>query len=129
MHDVERLAALNDYLRREATVLRAYVAGISARLFTQRATAILNADVLSLPYPNDEDLDLSVNERIVATDIVDHQREFIRLGTSAVIMQPAPADALVAFDSIFTRQINAVYANSTLRSLNLTSASMPVRPS
>src|SRR3546814_13819877 len=64
------------WLEREGTVLRAYVAGISARLFTQRATAILSADIFALPYPEDEDLDLSQNERIIAEDIIAHQRDF-----------------------------------------------------
>lgn len=116
-HDVESLVAIDGWLRREATVLRAYVAGISGRLFTQRATAILNADVLSLPYSEDEDLDLSENERIVAADIVEYQREFIRLGTGAAVMRPAPADALTAFDTVFARQINAVYSQNALRPL------------
>ncbi|MBN9890168.1 MULTISPECIES: HsdM family class I SAM-dependent methyltransferase [Rhodobacterales] len=115
--DMERLAAIDDWLRREATVLRAYVAGISARLFTQRATAILNADVLSLPYPEDEDLDLSENERIIAADIVEHQREFIRLGARAAVMRPAQGDVLTAFDTVFVRQINAIYTHSALRPL------------
>src|SRR3546814_3064618 len=82
------------WLEREGTVLRAYVAGISARLFTQRATAILSADIFALPYPEDEDLDLSQNERIIAEDIIAHQRDFIRLGTAAPVMRVAPAEAL-----------------------------------
>src|SRR3546814_8824459 len=56
-------------------------------LFTQRATAILNADVLALPYPESGNLDLSDNERIIAEDIVEHQRDFIRLGTGSAVMQ------------------------------------------
>ncbi len=111
------LSAINDWLFREATVLRAYVAGISARLFTQRATAILSADVLAVPYPEDHDLDLSENERIVAADVVEHQREFIRLGTGAAVMRPAPGEALAEFDDVFARQINAVYPRTALKAL------------
>lgn len=115
--DLDQLLAIDSWLKREATVLRAYVAAISARLFTQRATAILNADVLALPYPTDENLDLSENERIVATDIAEHQRDFIRLGTRSAVMRAAPADALAAFDTVFMRQINAVYRDPPLRAL------------
>lgn len=115
--DLERLAAFDDWLSREATVLRAYVAGISARLFTQRATAILSADILALPYPENENLDLSENERIIAADIVEHQREFIRLGTGAAMMRPVPIEALAAFDTVFARQISAVYVRNALRPL------------
>jgi hypothetical protein len=116
--DIARLQAIEAWLRKEQTVLRAYVAGISASLFVQRATAILQADILALPYPEDEDLDLSDNERIVAQDIVDYQREFIRRGTGSALMRLAPENALRAFDETFTAQINAVYARKPLRALN-----------
>jgi hypothetical protein len=115
--DLDRLTAIEAWLKREDTVLRAYVAGISARLFTQRATAIFSVDVLALPYPEDEDLDLSQNERIIAEDVVDHQRDFIRLGTAAPVMRAASADVFDAFDEVFTGQLNAVYSRKPLRAL------------
>lgn len=114
---LDKLTAVQAWLSRERTVLRAYVAGISASLFVQRATAILGADILAVPYPEDEDLDLSQNERIVAEDIVSYQREFIRLGTAAPVMQVAPAEALEAFDEVFTGQLKAVYSRQPLRAL------------
>ncbi len=114
---IPELAAVGEWLERESVALRAYVAGISPRLFTQRATAILNADVLALPYPENGDLDLSDNERIIAEDIVEHQRDFIRLGTGAAVMQAASPTALGAFDEVFTRQLNAIYSRKPLRAL------------
>lgn len=116
--DLARLQAIEGWLRKEETVLRAYVAGISASLFVQRATAILQADILALPYPEDEDLDLSNNERIIAKDIVDYQREFIRLGTGSVLMRAAPKDMLGVFDETFAAQINTVYSRKPLRVLD-----------
>ncbi|MFG1266336.1 N-6 DNA methylase [Xanthobacter sp. DSM 14520] len=116
--DLPKLTAIEKWLRRESTALRAYVAAVSASLFVQRATAILGADIFALPYPEDEDLDLSENERIVAEDIVKHQRDFIRLGTTAPVMRIAPPDALAAFDQVFTRQLNAVYSRNPLRALD-----------
>lgn len=115
--DIRRLRAAASWLKREETVLQAYVAGISARLFTQRATAIFSADVFALPFPEDGDLDLSLNERILAEDIVQYQRDFIRLGTDAKVMQSAPAESLQAFDDVLTTQINAVYTRNPLRAL------------
>ena len=85
--DLAHLQAIEAWLRKEQTVLRAYIAGISASLFVQRATAVLGADILALPYPEDQDLDLSDNERVVAQDIVEFQREFIRRGTGSSLMQ------------------------------------------
>tara|TARA_E500000305_G_scaffold86689_1_gene72987 strand:+ start:1073 stop:3940 length:2868 start_codon:yes stop_codon:yes gene_type:complete len=116
-HDLARLQAIEAWLRKEQTVLRAYVAGVSASLFVQRASAILQADILALPYPDDEDLDLSENERIVAEDIVDYQREFIRRGTGSALMRVAPNEALSTFDDTFTRQINTIYTRKPLRAL------------
>ncbi len=115
--DVEQLRKAASWLERESTILRAYVAGISSRLFTQRATAIFNADVFSLPFPDDGSLDVSANERILAEDIVEYQRDFIRLGTGARLMQAVTTDALKAFDDVLTTQINAVYSRKPLRAL------------
>lgn len=115
--DLHRLEAVEAWLRKEKIVLRAYIAGISASLFVQRASAILQADILALPYPDDEDLDLSENERIVAQDIVDYQREFIRRGTGSALMRVAPNEALSTFDDTFTTQINTIYTRKPLRAL------------
>src|SRR5690606_30571931 len=110
-------SSLEDWLKRESAVLAAYVAGISARLFTQRATAILSADILSLPVPEDRKLDLSRNERIIAQDIVDYQRDFIRLGTKSRAMRAVQPESLEAFDALLVEQINAVYPRQRLRPL------------
>ncbi|KMQ73315.1 HsdM family class I SAM-dependent methyltransferase [Marinobacter subterrani] len=116
--DFEKLEALASWIRSESKILKAYVAGISSRLFTQRATSIFNADIFSLPYPQQEEgLDVSVNERVIAEDIVDYQRDFIRLGSDAPVMQVVPPEALTDFDAIFTRQINNVYESTHLRVL------------
>ena len=116
--DLKHLKSIEAWLQKEQTVLRAYIAGISSSLFVQRATAILGADIFALPYPEDHDLDLSENERVVAQDIVEFQREFIRRGTSSALMRPVSEDALDAFDATFTAQINAVYARQPLRQLD-----------
>lgn len=116
--DLDKLTSIEKWLRRESTALRAYVAAVSASLFVQRATAILGADIFALPYPEDEDLDLSENERIVAEDVVEHQRDFIRLGTTARVMRVAPPDAFAAFDEVFMRQLNAIYSRNSLHALD-----------
>jgi hypothetical protein len=115
--DLDRLRTIKAWLDREGAVLQAYAAGISARLFTQRATANLSADILALPYPENENLDLSANEHIVAEDIVEYQRDFIRLGTGSAVMRTVPTEALAKFDKVFTTQIKAVYSRRPLRTL------------
>lgn len=116
--DLHYLCAISTWLNQEITVLSAYVAGISSRLITQRATAIFSGDILSIPFLEDGNLDLSVNERIIAKDIVDYQRDFIRLGAESALMLPATSDHLESFDSIFIAQINAVYPRNPLRVLD-----------
>mgnify|MGYP003392283871 CR=1 FL=1 len=115
--DLNYLVAIDNWLNREKMALNAYIAATSFSLFGQRATAILSADIYALPYPEDENLDLSANERIIAEDIVEYQRDFIRLGTAAAVMRVAPAEALDAFDEVFTNQINAVYSRKPLRAV------------
>ncbi len=112
------LRAAADWLASERTILQAYVAGISSRLYTQRATAIFSADILALPFPADGKLDISSNERIIAEDIVEFQRDFIRLGTAAKIMQKVPEAALATFDEVLTTQLGQVYGRKPLRSLS-----------
>lgn len=116
--DIDILRAVDAWLKREQTALRAYIAGISASLFVQRATAILGADVFALPFPTEGDLDLSENERIVAADIVDNQREFIRRGTNSPLMREVSEDELSGFDETLSRQINTVYRRNQLRPID-----------
>lgn len=115
--DLPKLEAVKSWLDRESVVLRAFVAGISARLYTQRATAILGADIFALPYVEDGDLDVSDNERIVAEDIVDYQREFVRLGANSAAMRVATPEALRRFDEVLLAQVNAVYPRNPLKAL------------
>ena len=116
--DLDILSGLNKWLHQEQKALSAYVAGISPSLFTQRATAILSSDILALPYPSDGTLDLSDNERIIAEDIVDFQRDFIRLGTKARVMKKVSLPNLDHFDAVFIGQLNTVYGRKPLRSLD-----------
>lgn len=114
---LNQLNAVAAWLAQERTILQAYVAGISARLVSQRATSIFSADIMALPFPKDGDLDVSANERIIAEDIVDYQREFIRLGAEAKVMQQATAEALDEFDEVLTHQINHIYDRKPLRAV------------
>ena len=88
-------------------------------MITQRATAIFSVDILSIPFPEDGNLDLSANERIIAEDVVEYQRDFIRLGANSALMLPASSEHLESFDSIFTAQINTVYPRNPIRALDL----------
>jgi len=105
------------WLKTESIALRAYAAGISTKLFTQKATNIAGADVLALPFPEDGDLDLSDNERIVAEDIVHQYREFVRKGNESCLLREDACQVLDDFARLFCKQINTVYQEKPLISL------------
>ena len=103
--------------------MRAFIAAISIRLFTQKATTLSAADILSLPYPESDTLDLSSNEKVLVDDIVDYQRDLIRLGEDSAVMRQGGHDALPGFNEVFLRQINGIYKKNPLKAL--TSQSWP----
>ena len=115
--DKRVLARTAGWISENRTALAAYIAGTSPSLFTQRATAILSMDIFALPHPDDGDLDLSENEQIVAEDIVELQRDFIRLGSKSAAMRRVARDNLERFNDVFTRQISAVYPTKPLHAL------------
>lgn len=105
------------WLKMESVPLRAYAAGISTKLFTQKATNIAGADVLALPFPENGDLELSDNERIIAEDIVFQYRDFIRKGSESRLLREDAGPALEGFARLFCKQIGAVYQDKPLVAL------------
>lgn len=105
------------WLKAESIALRAYAAGISTKLFTQKATNIAGADVLALPFPEDGDLDLSDNERIVAEDIVFRYRDFVRKGNESRLLREDASSALDDFARLFCKQIGTIYREKPLTPL------------
>ncbi len=115
--DCTLLADVDQWLTSEALALRAFVASVSVKLFTQKATTLSSADILALPYPSSGNLDLSPNEAVLANDIVEYYRDLIRLGGDSLAMKAGGYAVLPDFVSVFTRQINAVYKSERLRAL------------
>lgn len=115
--DTDRLRGVQIWLRANIAALQAYVAGISFSLFTQRATAILSADIMALPYPEGGSLDLSVNEQILIDDVVRYGRDFVRKGSDSEAMKIDAGQGLAAFAEIFASQISTVYPKMPLSAL------------
>ena len=115
--DVDRLKTVDSFLSKNTQELRSYIALISPRLFIQKATALQADDIFSLPYPEDESLDLSENEKSLATDIVSYYRDLVRLGEDSAAMKQSGHESLDEFNAVFTRQINTIYKKNPLRSL------------
>ena len=113
--DLAKLKTLYRWVQSEHKALRAYAAAISVRMYTQRSTTLSELDILSLPFPEDETLDASENERVLIDDIADFYGELIRLGEDSSAMKERAGEALPGFSSIFLKQINAIYKSAPLR--------------
>jgi hypothetical protein len=114
---LSNLSRVDKWLATEALALRAFTAGVSVKLFTQKATTLSGADILALPYPGTGTLDLSGNERLLVEDITDYYRDLIRLGEDSEAMKENGLAALTRFAATFTQQINAIYKQNPLRAL------------
>jgi hypothetical protein len=115
--DETELARIDQWMSQESIPLRAYIAGISRKLFTQRATNLGGADVGSIPIPEGGDLDLSDNEQIVADDVVRYYRNFVRRGADAELATADARPALPSYVEIFCNQINNIYREQPLKAL------------
>ncbi|MDA1091536.1 MAG: hypothetical protein O3A85_14655 [Proteobacteria bacterium] len=101
-------------MTQEQIALTAFIAGTSRSLFAQRATAVLSDDIMSLPYPVEDGLNLSANERVLTEDIVNFQRDYIRRGSDAGIIKLSAHHKLPKFTEQFVEQINTVYSEKAL---------------
>ena len=115
--DGSQLLRLAKWLDSARNSLLAYIAASSVAGFVSKATAILSDDIKRLPYPADENLNLSPLEEILAADIVDYYRKLIRLGEDSDAMKKPGVPALPAFNDVFTARISAVYKKNKLRAL------------
>lgn len=117
--DLPQLSAMQEWLSQNSAALRAYVAGISLQLFSQRATTIGSADIYALPYPEERSLDLSDNESLLIEDLLAYGRDLVRKGgDSAVLRSRADEErSLPDFAAVFCGQLNTVYPSSPIRPL------------
>ena len=115
---LQDLIHIERWITENLKALRAYTAGISLQLLSQRATAIGTADIKALPFPEDMSLHVSENEQIVIDDTIDFIREFIRTGSESRISRTTTSTDLAAFVASFVAQINAVYTDCPIRALD-----------
>jgi len=116
--DAGKLQDISRWMTANKGALKAYLAATSPRIFTQKSSALTKEDIVSLPYDPTGDFDLTEQEKLIASDIVEHYSELIRVGERSVAMT-APAKAgLAKFNDVFTERIIGVYKNNKLRVLD-----------
>ena len=113
----DSLKEIDAWLTYNQNILKAYLALISPRLFIQKATAIQADDIFSIPFPENRSLEVSPNEEIVVSDIVEYYRDLIRLGEDSRAMAEPGNSALSDFTQVYTTQLNAIYKKNPLRPL------------
>ena len=102
--------ALFKRLNAKKTFFRSWVSLTSSDAGIKQATAVEQASIDNLPFPeNEADLDLSSNDEIVLNDAFDYYRDYQRLGDDADMMRPATPGDHQEFARIYTRQINTVH--------------------
>ena len=106
--DLSQLTKIKTWLDAEIRPLRAYIAASSPKV--QKATALMQSDIEALPYPASGDLELSPNEQIVADDIIDYYRDFVRLGEKSAMSRVCSDADLARFAEVYVRQVGSAYA-------------------
>lgn len=112
--DLDQLKEVEEWMSREEVALKAFCAATSISSLTRRSTALANRDVKSLPYPDGGQLDLSPSEWIIANDLLDYQRDFVRRGDKSDALTKSGHAALPAFNETFLAQINGIYSENPL---------------
>lgn len=105
--DLAELRRMKKWLAEEGNALQAYVAATSRKL--QRAPAIMYADIEGLPYPASGSLGLTSNERVVADDVVEYYRDFLRLGEKSRMLEVCAEEDLKKFCAAYIGQVGTVY--------------------
>lgn len=112
----DELEPVSRWLSDEAEGLRAYVAAISVKMLSQKATTLSARDIYDLPYDGEASgLGLSENERRIAHDIVAHYLDYVRLGSGSPLARASATDGLGEFGSTFAEQVSAFYPKNPIR--------------
>ena len=91
---------------------RAYCALRSSEYLAGRATAISKNDILNLPIPSEDELDLTYWEVALIDDLVEYICEYVRRGQSAPILKnKASEETLRSFSDLFCGMLGSIYDN------------------
>lgn len=113
--DVSLLKSIHEWITgANAIAIKAFVAGSSASALVQRATAIYDADIRAIPFPQNADLDLSDHEELIATDVVEYLCEYVRVGSKSKLMRERGLEQIDRYQYAFLDHLNAAHVNQPL---------------
>ena len=107
--DLDALRTLDAWLRVNKAALRGFAHATCPRLFVQRGTSHSQHTLLSLPMPEDGNLSLSDNERLVIDDIIGPYSELARIPQQTTALRKTPDTLLTAFAQVYARQVSLLY--------------------
>ena len=87
-----------------------YLAGVSGRYMVNKSTSILKGDIDSLPYPEKNIIDFSLQDEIIINDTVDHLIEFKQKGeTSKIAIQNVSSTELRKYGTVYCEILGKIY--------------------
>jgi hypothetical protein len=119
--DKNKIKNIASWLKKERKTLQAFVTSGGMTTFTQKASWVGLNDIKALPYPENGNLDLSPNERVIVDDVVDYFRDLIRLGEDSAAMKEKANKIVPNFSDAFVQQINVIYKKKPLKALEVQS--------
>jgi len=104
----QQLLALHNYLLDYSDILRFYITCTGSQQLVNRATAILNEDLMNLPYPEHlSSIKISNAEKILVDDVLKYQ-----LYGDNELLIPATESQLKTFSKTFCQTLNSIYQTS-----------------
>ncbi len=109
----EQLRSLFSCLIRHRKAYRFWIIVTGSQELIGRATAVLKADILSLPYPERmRDFEFSFWEQALRDDVLEFMPDLVRLGQNSKLLKTrAGARELQAYAAMFCRMLGTVYHN------------------
>lgn len=108
-----QLIRIESVLRRNYSLFKLLLLSISAEAGISRSGGYVMymKDILVLPFPEDENiLQLSVNEEIIKSDILNYKLEELSKGENAIINTTTTSDKqLDEFGTVFCENLNFIY--------------------
>ena len=89
-----------------------YLASTSGRFMVNKSTSILKGDIDNLPYSEEDQISLSIQEKILVDEIVDFLIEFKQKGeNSEICIQDATNQDLKKYAKLYSGILKSVYSS------------------
>jgi methylase of polypeptide subunit release factors len=102
----EELIKLGNYLKDNDYLLRFFILATSSRVKIIKATSLYDEDILTIPYPENNEIKLSDTERIIISDSMNY---FLNMNLENSLEKPTSDNNIYKFNEIFCKTLNSIY--------------------